>query len=198
MVETKRAFLVPPGFEDKAGFPQPRQGRSQIILTCADNRRERRVRELPAQNRGNLSNLFGATQAVKPRHQRIPQRQGNSASIRGVQIQDGLCQFLNEQRHPVTTGNDLLDQRLVHFYSTGNVLYECDALFMPDLLATDQRRVGMSGPVRLEFGAMSNYDERSFSLDASQQSLHQGPRRLIAPMSVFKHQKHRAVQIRRQ
>src|SRR4029077_16915439 len=57
MVETERAVFAAPGFEDQAGLAQPRKGRSQITLICTSNRRERCVRELPAQDRGNLGNL---------------------------------------------------------------------------------------------------------------------------------------------
>ena len=120
-------------FEDVAGFRRRAAAKDQLrveqliegiaqrrIVDAADGRQQF-VREVPADDRCGLSDFLDRREAVEPGHERIVKSRGDRQRrqrpaqcqapgplLEDAHFEHGLGQLLDEQRHAVGLGQDLV------------------------------------------------------------------------------------------
>ena len=108
--------------EHQPGFDQLRERALQRGIRQRADRREQLVRKLPADHRADLRHLARRRQTIQPGHQRILERHwhrdgrqssgddvGVAFETQQAQLEQGLGQFLHEQRHAVGLGDHRIE-----------------------------------------------------------------------------------------
>ena len=102
---------------------QPRERIVDLHLAHRGDPCDQLVAELAPDRRPDLCDLLDRLESVQPRHQRVPERGRDGNAMGGAHVfvmisyvlelarfEDGLGQFLDEQRHTIGLGKDLLEQ----------------------------------------------------------------------------------------
>ena len=190
--------------EDQLGVDELGQGVGELLAGQRRDRGEQLVAELAPDHRPDLGHLPDRRQPVEPGHQRVVQRrrdrqrrqrpgQGVAVALLLEQpgLEHGLGQLLDEQRHPVRLGHDLLQhlgrQRLAarHPLGHGRDL----ALVQP--VEREQADVGEADPGRPELGPEGDQHEHPRARDAVDDQVEQLERGRVAPVHVLVQRQHR-------
>ena len=160
--------------------------------------------ELAADGGADLRDLLYRRQPVEAGHQRILQRRGYrqrwqrpvqleaiAAVDQHAALQHRLGQLLDEQRHAIGLGDDLLEHLVGKRLLLGHGGHHHRALAPSEPVECQRAGMGVVAPGRLEFGPcryQHQHRRRFGSVDHARQ---QAERARIGPLRVFEHQQNR-------
>ena len=169
-----------------------REGRQQLVAEHAPERR------------GQLGDLLHRRELVEARHQRIVQRgrdrqrrqrAGQHVAVaridQQVRLQDRLGQLLDEQRHAVGPGDDLLDHLERQRLAAGDALDHGGRLTMAQPAERERADVRIAAPGRREVGPKDHHQQDRQALDPIDDLLEQLDRGGVDPMRVLEDHQHR-------
>jgi hypothetical protein len=126
------------------GVAQPGQRGVEGRWRLTRERAQRRQLELAAEHRRDLGDDAGVAEPVETRGQRIAKGRRDARGGAGAQLDDGLGQLLDEERHAIAAGDDLAQLRVVDPDAGGDRAHHRLALDRAERIAGDRRDVGVA------------------------------------------------------
>ncbi len=190
-------------FHDQVGCHQCLQAAVQPLRGNREHRPEQLEREFASDHRAHLRHFLAARESVEPRHQRSVQRTGNhhrgtpsgrvivTVGVGRAARQHGFGQLLDEQRHAVRVGDDLVAHRLGYARPAGH------AVDQRIRLAPIEPTEGLHGyhrvidPFVLHVRPRSDHQQQSHMRDLLHDAGQQFQRGVVRPVQVLDDREHR-------
>ncbi|HTR14420.1 MAG TPA: hypothetical protein VMI72_14495 [Roseiarcus sp.] len=189
--------------KDQFGADKLSQGVLELRLRHLRGGADQFVGELAPEGRRDLRDLARRRQAVEPSQQRGLQRGGDRqrrhprrrravpALARDAAFDDGLRQFLDEQRHAVSPLDDLIGDNLRQSLAASDMGDHLAASSRRQAIEAEKAHMRSADTGRAELRPEGNDRQDSQRRNAVDQEIERFARGRVAPMDVLEHHQHR-------
>jgi aryl carrier-like protein len=186
--------------KDQLGFEQLVERVHQFRVGGAAHGSQELVGKLAADDGCRLGDLLDRRQAVEAGDERIVQGRGNrqqwqrpaqrqaaATLLEDPHLEHGLGQFLDEQRHAVGLGEDLLQHFVGKRFVARQGLHHGLARLPPNPVQGERRDVRVPAPRRGKHRSIGNYDEHAKRLHPVDHQVQQLVTGGVDPVHVLEH-----------
>lgn len=180
--------------------------RRQLRLRVSRDRPDHLLVELPADAGSDLRHLACWSQAVEARHERLLQRRRNGQRRKWAdelemaiawrclpdhRFKDRFRQFLDEQRHALSAGEDGFDDDGRKLPSARRTVDKRSGCWPPEAIEAEECDMREIRPRRRHVRPQCGHEKYRQNPDPVHYPLEKLPRRRIEPMRVLEDQEHR-------